>query len=276
MGRFWVIGAATCLALLANASVLAANSAEKRVNAAINVLSDFNRIPEQAIPANILTDAYGVAVIPAMTKVGFFAGGRYGKGVLVVRQADGNWSNPAFIKMGGGSLGWQFGAQSTDLVLVFRSPRSIEAIADGKFTLGGDASIAAGPVGRSSSAATDQRLKAEIYSYSRNRGLFAGIAVDGSWMSMDTAANAEYYSSTLSPLQILAADTLPAPLGADQFVDQLAAMAPRVDAAAPLSRTAQGSTQQPEASSTTDSAATAVKTYAIDPVTSGTGDETVF
>jgi lipid-binding SYLF domain-containing protein len=267
MGRNLVITVAASLALLLTNSVFAANSAEKRVNSAISVLNDFTKIPEQGIPSSILTDAYGVAVIPGMTKVGAVIGGRYGKGILVVRQEDGSWSNPSFVKMGGGSLGWQFGAQSTDLVLVFRNARSIESIADGKFTLGGDASVAAGPVGRSSSAATDQRLQAEIYSYSRNRGLFAGFAIDGSWMSMDAQANAEYYKSNLSATQILAADKMPAPLGAAQFTELLTATAPRVDGPAPLSRTAEATRPQAEPAE--------VRTFAIDPVAGG-GDETVF
>ncbi|MEE4185380.1 MAG: lipid-binding SYLF domain-containing protein, partial [Gammaproteobacteria bacterium] len=227
MGRLKLFAAAALSLLLATTAAAATSPAE-RISDATNVLSDFTKIPEQGIPGSILSEAYGVAVIPGMAKLGAVIGGRFGKGILVVRKEDGSWSNPAFISLGGGSIGWQFGAQSSDLILVFRSPRSVERIADGTFTLGGDASIAAGPVGRSSMAATDQRLKAEIFSYSRSRGLFAGIALDGSWLRMDEQANADYYGVALSPSQILAAGSMATPLGATEFVEMLARTAPRI------------------------------------------------
>jgi lipid-binding SYLF domain-containing protein len=125
--------------------------------------------------------------------VAFFAGGRRGHGVLVVRDRAGRFTSPVFVTMTGGSFGWQWGVQSTDIVLVFTTPRGIEGISGGKLTLGADASVAAGPVGRQASAATDPTFKAEVYSYSRNRGVFAGLALDGTVISINEDADAAFY-----------------------------------------------------------------------------------
>ncbi len=280
LGRLFTISAAT-LALALSSGAQAAGSTEQRVNDAIDVLQDFTAIPEQGIPSNLLANAHAVAVIPGVIKAGFGIGGRYGKGILLVRQDDGAWSNPTFVTLGGASFGWQLGAQSTDLLLVFKDRRSIEHIAEGKLTLGGDASIAAGPLGRSTSAATDQRLTAEIYSYSRSRGLFAGVALDGTWIGMDRKANEDYYGNGLSPMQILAARNIPAPVSAQQFVRLMAATAPRIDLA-PAAKAA--AAIMPAAGSQTESAplesAPEVNTYALDPIEEaplqGGGDETMF
>ena len=276
LGRLTTISAAI-LALALSTATQAAGSTEKRVNEAIDVLQDFTAIPEQGIPHNLLANAHAVAVIPGVIKAGIGLGGRYGKGILLVRQDDGAWSNPAFITLGGASFGWQIGAQSTDLLLVFKDRRSIEHIAEGKLTLGGDASIAAGPVGRSTSAATDQRLTAEIYSYSRNRGLFAGIALDGTWIGMDRKSNEAYYGNGLSPMQILSARNIPAPMSAQQFVRLMAATAPRIDMA-PAAKAAAAimpaAGPQPQQDSAPE-----VSTYALEPIDSTPaegGDETMF
>ena len=150
-------------------------------------------MPEQNIPTWLLERAHAVAVIPAVIKVGLGIGGRRGKGVLVVRKDNGQWSNPVFVNLTGGSFGFQVGVQSTDVVLVFTSRQSIEGIVGGKVTLGADASVAAGPVGRQSSAATDVGLTAQVYSYSRAQGLFAGVALDGSAMTIDHKSNESFY-----------------------------------------------------------------------------------
>ena len=271
LGRFLKMSAATLLAVMFSAAAVAGTATEQRVTKAIDVLHDFTAIPEQGIPKNLLANAHAVAIVPGVIKAGFGIGGRYGKGVLMVRQPDGAWSNPTFITLGGGSFGWQIGAQSTDLMLVFKDARSVQDIAEGKLTLGGDASVAAGPVGRSTSAATDQRLEAEIYSYSRNRGLFAGIALDGAWIGMDSKANDQYYGNGLSPVQILDARNIPAPLSAQQLVNMVASTAPRIDLT-PLAREA-AATLPAAGSPQSDDAE--VRTYAIDPAVTG-GDETVF
>jgi len=150
-------------------------------------------VRDQGIPDRLLERAYGIAIIPDVTKLAFFLGGARGHGALVVRGNDGRFTNPVFITMTGGSFGWQWGIQSADIVLVFTTKRGVEGITGGKFTLGADASVAAGPVGRQASAATDASFKSEVYSYSRTRGVFAGIALDGSAITIDDDANAAFY-----------------------------------------------------------------------------------
>jgi len=177
----------------AAAAVHAQAREEGRVLIAGEVLEELRNVRDQGIPDRLLERAYGIAVIPDLTKVAFFAGGRRGHGVLVVRDKQGRFSDPVFITMTGGSFGWQWGVQQTDVVLVFTTPRGIEGINGGKVTLGADASVAAGPVGRQASAATDASFKAEVYSYSRNRGAFAGLALDGSVIAIDDKANAAFY-----------------------------------------------------------------------------------
>jgi lipid-binding SYLF domain-containing protein len=164
-----------------------------RLLTASEVLEELRNAADQSIPDRLLERAYGIAVIPDLTKVAFFAGGRRGHGVLVVRDSKGRFSNPAFITMTGGSFGWQWGVQSTDIVLVFTTSKGVEGISGGKLTLGADASVAAGPVGRTASAATDQNFKAEVYSYSRSRGAFAGLALDGTMISIDDDADEVFY-----------------------------------------------------------------------------------
>ncbi len=160
---------------------------------ATQVLEELGATPDQKVPDWLMQRAYGVAVVPEVIKGAFVFGGRYGNGVLTVRDAtSGRFSNPIFIRLGGGSFGAQIGASSTDVVLVFVTPRSVENFARGKFTLGGDVSVAAGPVGRQTEAAAGKA--AEIYSYSRSRGLFAGVALDGTVVAFDRSGNRAFYN----------------------------------------------------------------------------------
>jgi lipid-binding SYLF domain-containing protein len=175
---------------------------DQRAENASRVLSEILRIPEDSVPTKLLQEAAAIAVVPDVVKAGFVVGGRHGKGLIAVRGEDGTWSNPSFIKLNGGSIGFQAGVQSADVILVFRSKRGVDSIVNGKFTLGADASVAAGPVGRSAQASTDEQLKAEIYSYSRARGLFAGVSIDGAVLSMDHKANAATYSAGTTPRMI--------------------------------------------------------------------------
>jgi lipid-binding SYLF domain-containing protein len=156
--------------------------------------------PAKRIPEKMLSDAYGVAIIPNVLKIGFIGAVRRGHGVVLIRDKEGDWGLPQFITITGGSVGWQAGAQSSDVVLVFRTQRSVENLMKGKFTLGADAAIAAGPVGRRVEAATDATLKAEILSYARSRGLFAGVSLDGSALEVDNFAHQEFYGSASSEL----------------------------------------------------------------------------
>lgn len=161
---------------------------------AVEVLDSLSAIPAKGIPPKLIADAQGVAIIPRVIKAGFLVAGRGGQGVVFVRDKDGNWGDPVFINFGGASLGFQAGVNSTDVVLVFRTRKSLDRLLDGKnkLTLGADAAIAAGPVGRTAAAATDARLQAEILSYSRSRGLFAGVSFDGSVIHVDANRNAMF------------------------------------------------------------------------------------
>ena len=168
----------------------------------MRVLTDFQAIPESAIPDKLLDEARAIVIVPDTIKAGLVVGGRRGHGVLSVKNPYGTWSNPSFVTLTGGSIGFQVGVQSADIVLVFRSDRGLESIVNGKFTLGADAGVAAGPMGRNASTATDGELKAEIWSWSRARGLFAGVALDGAVLSIDDAANEAVYGRDTTPRMI--------------------------------------------------------------------------
>jgi lipid-binding SYLF domain-containing protein len=164
------------------------------VVSAKQALDQFFALQMESVPPAMLQAAEGIAIFPNMIKGGFIFGVNYGKGVLCVRNPDRSWSPPVMVTMGGGSVGFQAGVQAADIVLVFATPRSLQGILNGqKVTLGADASIAAGPVGRSANAGTDARLGAEIYSYARSRGLFAGVSLGGSDLSVDHNADALLY-----------------------------------------------------------------------------------
>jgi len=164
---------------------------ESRLLVATQVLSELRGQRDDSIPDRLLQRAYGIAVIPDVTKVAFVLGGRRGNGLLVVRDASGKFNNPVFVSITGGGVGWQIGVQSTDIVLVFTTRRGVEGLAGGQLTLGAGASVAAGPIGRQGEAAAG--LDAEVFSYSRNRGLFAGVSLDGTALSIDKGANARFY-----------------------------------------------------------------------------------
>jgi len=189
-------------ALAVAGSALAGATEDARARNAVRVLTDIQAIPESAIPDKLFDEAHAVIVVPDAMKVGLVVGGRRGRGLLSVKAADGTWSNPAFVTLTGGSIGFQAGVQSSDIVLVFRSDRGLESIVNGKFTLGADAGVAAGPVGRNASAATDGEMKAEIWSWSRARGLFAGVALDGAVLAIDDAADEAVYGRDTTPRMI--------------------------------------------------------------------------
>lgn len=230
---------------------------EERVADATDVVDQLSRIPEQAVPPQLLSRAYAIAVIPDVVKIGFGLGARRGKGVLVIRRDDSSWSNPAFITLTGGSVGWQIGAQSSDIVLVFKTRRGVDGIAKGKFTLGADASIAAGPVGRHTEVATDIQFEAEVYSYSRSRGLFAGVALEGAGVTMDHKANAAFYgSSSITPQQIFESSGNMAPDVANSFIQLLSAQTHRLPTQPGVAGGAPTPSTQPESESS-------VRTYGI-------------
>jgi len=175
----------------------------KRAGEAANVLMEIANIPEQGIPEELLSRATGIAVIPHVVKGAFGIGGRYGKGLMAQRLSSGQWSAPAFVEIGGGSFGLQIGVEATDLVLVFTNRGGVDSLLKGKVKLGADATVAAGPVGRKAEAGTDVLLKSAVYSYSRSKGLFAGISLDGAAITVDDSANGKVYGKTFDAKTIL-------------------------------------------------------------------------
>ncbi len=169
---------------------------ESIMQTSTTVLNEIMAVPLRSIPASLLARAHGIAIFPSVVKGGFIVGVRHGSGVLLIRDEAGAWLAPAFASITGGNIGFQAGLQATDVVLVFTTKRSVERILTNQFAIGVDAAAAAGPIGRQASAATDGQLQAEIYSYSRSRGLFAGVSLDGSVLQIDPFANAAYYQNT--------------------------------------------------------------------------------
>ncbi len=173
------------------------------------------------IPQSVLANAQAIAIVPGMMRGAFVVGLQYGKGVLIIRDANRNWQAPRMIQMAGGSFGYQIGVQATDLILIFRTPQSVANLLRGTVKVGVDASAAAGPVGRQASAGTDLGLSAEILSYSRARGAFVGVSIDGSSISLDPQAEAIYYQppgvfpqSAYQLLQMVTTYAAVAPVGA--------------------------------------------------------------
>jgi SH3 domain-containing YSC84-like protein 1 len=189
--------ASICLSFLLTGPAFAASSKEDlqaRIDSAKSVMEQIMSAEDHSIPMNILQQATCVAVVPGLLKGAFVFGGQYGQGVVTCRTGHG-WSGPVFIRMAGGSFGFQIGGQSTDLVLVAVNDRGLQDLLKNKFKIGGDASAAAGPVGRSGQAATDWKMNAELLSYSRNKGLFAGIDLDGTSVSQNREDTELYYGA---------------------------------------------------------------------------------
>jgi len=198
----WALGLVLILALVISRNGFGAGPGAatpageiKKVEDATRVLEEMMKEADKSIPVSLLQRSAGIAIIPDVIKAAFVIGGRHGNGVMLVKGASGAWSPPAFISITGGSLGWQIGVESADIILIFRTPRSIENFRKGKFTLGADVGVAAGPLGRSAEASTDAELKAEIYSYSRSRGLYVGLSLQGASISTDAKANQAFYGA---------------------------------------------------------------------------------
>lgn len=240
---------------------------EGRLLTATEVLQEVQAMPDQQIPDALLSRAYGIAVIPDVTKVAFIFGGRHGNGVLVVRdKLTSPWSNPTFVSLTGGSWGFQAGAQSSDIILVFTTRTGIEGIAGGKLTLGADASVATGPVGRQGSAATDMSFSAEIYSYARTRGLFGGIAVDGSVISIDRSANAALYGkSGVTATEIFSGQAPAPPATAQRFLERLAQATHTAVRGSPAPQADMPATSAAQATNGAAPSAEPPRTYPLEP-----------
>lgn len=195
------------------------NKAESRVEAATNALSDIMKTPDKGIPKEVMGGAKCVIVIPGMKKGGFVVGGRYGRGFATCRTENG-WSAPAPVFLGGGSYGAQIGGEGVDLVLLVMNDKGVQKLLSSKFEVGVDASAAAGPVGRSASAGTDWKLNTEILSYSRAKGLFAGVELNGAKMRQDDDTTKDLYGKVIPFREILSGHTK-TPEAADTFVHEV-------------------------------------------------------
>jgi lipid-binding SYLF domain-containing protein len=184
---------------------------EAMINRALTVLRELQAISDTKIPDLLLAKAEGLVILPANVKVGLIFGARFGNGVMLVRDKDRSWSNPVFVSTGGGSWGFQAGGQVSDIVLVLTTRDSVEGITDGKLTLGADASVAAGPVGRTAMAGTSVTFDAEVYAYAKSQGLFAGVSLEGNGIFIAKKANQRFHG-TDSAAEILASrSTAPPP-----------------------------------------------------------------
>ena len=190
---------------------------DERIRESIRVLEEIVNIPEEGVPEALLKNCHVIAVLPGVVKAAYGIGGQFGRGLILLKR-DGVWSNPSFIRLVGGSFGWQIGVQKSDIILVFKSPDSVKDIIHGKITLGADVSVAAGPVGRHAEASTDLDFEAEIFSYAKSKGLFAGVSIKGASIQIDHDANREFYrDSGVSARDILMRDRVRAPRSAGRL-----------------------------------------------------------
>jgi len=195
-------------------------SAANRLKTSAVVLAEVMATPDSGIPGELLEKSQCIVIVPGIKKAAFILGGQYGKGFITCRPASGTgWSAPAAIKVEGGSFGFQAGGSETDAIMLVMNKRGAEKLLSSKFTLGVDASVAAGPVGRSASANTDLKMQAEILTYSRSRGVFAGVALDGATLRPDSETNTEMYGGQPTNEQILRGETKATDAGAELAAD---------------------------------------------------------
>jgi len=209
------------LFLAAASSVFAASDAPERLNASAEVLTEIMAAPDKGIPQDLMDKAACIVVVPGLKKGAFIIGGKYGKGFINCRRENGvGWSAPAAVRVEGGSFGFQIGGSSTDVVMLVMNEHGMKQLDKNKFTLGGDASIAAGPVGRTTTANTDAYMTAEILSWSRTRGVFAGISLSGATLRPDRDANREIYGEKLDSKELLMSGRKP-PAAAEPLIHEL-------------------------------------------------------
>lgn len=206
--------------ILAMGLCFGARTADERLNDAADVMNEIMATPDKGIPEDLLNKSACVVVVPGLKKGAFIVGAKYGKGFFVCRREHHGWSAPAAVRVEGGSVGFQIGGSETDVVMLVMNEGGIKKLIADKFTVGADASVAAGPVGRDSSAETDAQLHAEVLTYSRSRGAFAGIAIQGATLRPDEEWNEELYGKKLTEREIILGPTAPPP-GARKFLATL-------------------------------------------------------
>ncbi|HVI10757.1 MAG TPA: lipid-binding SYLF domain-containing protein [Candidatus Binatia bacterium] len=227
MKKFFLLTLIVCLSFLALAGPCFAGDepagetkAAERVQAAADVLNEIQGAPDKGIPQEVLGSAECVAVVPSMLKGGFIIGAKYGRGIASCRTPKG-WSAPAFFVVGGGSFGFQIGGQAVDLVMLIMNKNGMNHLLSSEFALGADASVAAGPVGRHAEGNTDWKMRAEVLTYSRARGLFAGVTLNGAEIKQDKDSTREFYGRMVSFPASLKGE-VEAPAGANAFLSTLA------------------------------------------------------
>jgi lipid-binding SYLF domain-containing protein len=215
------------LLALSSGLLLADKETDERLQNAATAFQEIMSAPDKGIPADILHKAECVVIVPGMKKAGFIVGGSFGRGSINCRGKDkASWGAPAMVELGGGSVGFQIGASATDVVMLVMNRTGIESLLKSKFTLGGDASVAGGPVGRSTTAETDAAMKAKILSYSRSRGAFAGVSLTGMTLNQDEDANKAVYGKQLDSEQILGGGVA-MPAGAKPLTQVLVKYSPK-------------------------------------------------
>jgi lipid-binding SYLF domain-containing protein len=223
-----LIPVALIAALLSANQRLAAKPTDEveRIQDSLQVLRDLTATPDNSIARNLLDRAEAIVVIPNMIRGGFVVGAKHGKGIVSARErSTGRWSPPSFVEMTGGSVGWQIGAQSVDLVLLVMNRDGVKDLLDNEFKLGANASVAAGPVGRQGEASTDASLNAQILAYSRAKGLFAGLSLEGASLRIDRDANKDFYGASISTDEMVRGIARTTPAGT-QWTSTLARLVP--------------------------------------------------
>jgi SH3 domain-containing YSC84-like protein 1 len=219
-----------CVALVIfSSAVLAADRSDevKRLQRATEVFSEVMKTPDRGIPEDLLDKSECIAIVPGLKKGGLGLGGKYGKGVIMCRKPDRSWTAPSFITIEGGSVGFQIGFTQIDVVMLMMNKRGVEKLIGDKFTVGADASAAAGPVGRQTAAQTNIRLDAEILTYSRAKGLFAGVSLDGATLRSDKDDNRDFYGKDLDARKILIDGDVPMPAEARSLASALSWKSPK-------------------------------------------------
>jgi lipid-binding SYLF domain-containing protein len=234
---------ALALSLCSSVALFAADTPQERLSDATKVFSEIMATPDKGIPQDLLEKAHCVIIVPGMKQAALGIGGKFGRGFAVCREGRPHWSAPAAMRVEGGSFGFQIGGSNTDIVMLVMNERGMRRLLEDKVTLGAEATVAAGPVGRQTSASTDVQLSAEMLSWSRSKGLFAGIALHGATMRPDNDVNAELYGSKLTNKEILTGDVKP-PAAAMDLIHALNRYSPHEEKDTPVESRAAGKPKQ--------------------------------